>query len=143
MISDECGADKLINGDPFDPWYSESGAPTVTIDLGCEREIAAFGYYPLIVLRGKDKGPDWTTSCETQHIVSRYELYASCDGESYTLIASETAKTLGAENVIEIAPTKARYVRMKVLGNIGTDSGLKKYSDSTAAIANLSVFEKA
>lgn len=130
----------VINGNPLDPWYSDEITPTVTIDLGEEKLISALGYYPAIILRDASKGAEWTTSMETASLVSRFTVSASTDGESYTELASCVSQNLGAEHIVEFAPTECRYIRFTVLGNVGLDSGLKQYADRKTRIANLSLF---
>ena len=133
---------KLINGDPFDSWCAEDTSAVIDIDLGEAHRVAAIAYYPHIILRGKDKGPEWTTSDETAGLVSRYEIYTSTDGENYSLAKRAKAQTLGSENIIAIAPTEARYVRFKALSTVGSDSRIEKYLGRTVKIANLAVFEE-
>ncbi len=130
----------VINGDPHDPWYSDEITPTVTIDLGEEKLISALGYYPLIILHDAAKGAGWTSSMETPSLVSRYTVSSSTDGESYTELCSRVSQNLGAENIVEFTPTVCRYIRFTVLGNVGNDSGLKKYAGNNTRIANLSLF---
>lgn len=134
---------QLINGDPFDSWYGEGTHATVDIDLGETKSVAAIGYYPHIVLRGKDKGPEWTTSDESAGIVSAYAIYVSRDGNSYTECKRGRAQILGSENIIEIEPVEARYVRFEALESIGSASHREKYKDRPVRIANLAVFEAA
>lgn len=132
----------LINGNPFDSWYGDDIRATVDIDLGEPMRVAAVGYYPHIVLRGKDKGPEWTTSDESASLVSRYAVYLSTDGENYTECKRARAQILGSENIIEFNPTEARYVRFEALGTIGSDSRIEKYRSREVRIANLAVFER-
>ena len=138
--ADGIAAPIVINGDPFDSWCGEKSCATVDIDLGEVREVSAVGYYPHIVLRGKDKGPDWTTSMESAGLVSRYKVLLSTDGIDYTECASGKCQTLGSENIIIFEKRAARYLRFEVLATVGSDSGLDKYKDSPVKIANLAVF---
>ena len=141
-VSDGDDVSKVINGDPYDFWLSKKANPSVVIDMKEERKIAALGYYPLIVVRGKDKGPDWVTSDDTRSLVSAFKVYTSLDGESWELVADRVAETLGCENIVEFAERLARYVRFDAISNIGVDSGIPRYKESLTAIANLTVFEK-
>ncbi len=133
---------EVIDGDPFHTWYSSEPTPSVIIDMGEEREVAALGYYPHIVLRDKTKGAAWTTSMETAGLVSRYRVLTSSDGIDFTLRAEGVCQNLGAEVIIDVIPHAARYVRFDVVGNVGIDSFMEAYKGSTARIANLTLFEK-
>lgn len=134
-------ASAVIDGDPFHSWHSGEVSPRVVIDMGDTQEISGFGYYPHIVLRSKDKGPEWTTSVETRGLVSRYKLYTSENGEHYSLIADITCQTLGCENVVSFPTHKARYVIMEVISNIGIDSHLRAYQRSETVIGNITLFK--
>lgn len=131
----------VIDGDPFHTWYSGEAKPSVLIDMGEEKEVAAIGYYPHIVLRDKTKGSAWTTSMETAGLVSRYRVLTSTDGHDFTIAAEGVCQNLGAELIIDLDKTRARYVRFDVLGNVGLDSMMEAYKDSTARIANLALFQ--
>lgn len=133
-------ASAVIDGDPFHSWFSEEATPTVIIDMGEVQEISGFGYYPHIVLRSKDKGPQWTTSMETSGLVAEYRLSSSADGIQYSLIDEITCQTLGCENIVTFPAHRARYVKMEVLSNIGVNSFLEAYAKSTTVIGNLTLF---
>ncbi len=134
-------ASAVINGNPMDTWYADSTSATVTIDMGKERAICALGYYPHIILRGRNKVPEWTTSMESAGLVSKYQILASIDGVDYTELANGVCQTLGSENIISFTKTRARYIRFVALSTVGADSMLPKYASSTVRIANLSLFE--
>ena len=136
---EECA--KLINGDPFDSWCADGTSAVVDIDLGRPRRVCAVGYYPHIILRGKDKGPEWTTSDESAGLVSEYAVFVSIDGVEYTECKRSRAQTLGSENIISFPERDARFVRFVALSSVGSASRVAKYADRSVKIANLSVFE--
>lgn len=133
-------ASTVIDGDPFHSWFSNEATPTVIIDMGKVQEISGFGYYPHMVLRGKEKGPQWTSSMETRGLVAEYRLSVSADGIHYSLISEITCQTLGCENIVTFPTQQVRYVKMEVLSNIGVRSFRKAYADSTTVIGNLTLF---
>lgn len=133
-------AQKTINGDPFDSWESDERHPTVVIDMGEEKEISAVGCYPHVVIR-QNRPVGWNTRDEAKHIVTRFKVYASLDGENYTEVASATFQTLGCEKIVEFDKINARFVKFEVVGNVGTDSYKPNYKDTTAKIGNITLFK--
>ena len=133
-------ANKLICGDPTDSYHCGQPRPTIVIDLGKEKEISGFGYFPHIIMRNPEKGPQWRTSHESRNIVSHYKLYSSVDGESYTLLSEKYCQYLGDENVIEFPERTARYIKMEVLSTVGANSGQTDMTDCQALIGELSLF---
>lgn len=131
---------KLINGDPFNSWCADTKSATVTLELPHVTQISALGYYPHIILRGKDKGPEWTTSMESAGLVSAYSISASLDGEVYTTLREGRMQTLGSENIFSFESTPARFIRFEAKSTVGRDSLIPKYKDSTVKIANLTLF---
>lgn len=134
---------KLVNGDPFDSWCGTNSRETVDMDLGSVQTVCAVGYYPHIVLRGKDKGSDWTTSMESAGLVSRYSVSVSVDGINYVECKKARAQTLGSENIVDFEPKEARFVRFVAESTIGEDSRIPKYRGTPVKIANLTVFTPA
>lgn len=134
-------ASPAISTNPYEPWCSEEKFPEITVDMGKCLEICAFGYYPKIILRDYDD-PTFTTSKEACGLVSRYEVYASVDGIEYELLFRENVQALGDELITRFAPRVARYVKMKVIATVGTDSFIPKYSESNAAIGCLTLFKR-
>jgi hypothetical protein len=139
-VSNGKDAFTAINGDPFDSWISEERHPTLTIDMGEEKEITALGCYPHVVIR-QNRPAGWNTRDEAKHIVTRFKVHASLDGENYTEVAAVTFQALGCEKIAEFAKTRARFLKFEVLGNVGTDSYKPNYKDTTANIGNITVFE--
>lgn len=133
-------ASVAINNDPFDPFFSEEKLPTIIIDMNEEREISALSYYPRIVLR-QNRPVGWNTRDEAKTVVSRFKVYTSLDGESYTEIASKTCQTLGSETFVVFPKTSARFVKFEVLGNVGIDTHRANYADTETVIGNISLFE--
>ena len=133
-------AQKAINGDPFDSWGSDERHPTLTIDMGEEKQISAIGCYPHVVIR-QNRPVGWNTRDEAKHIVTRFKVQASLDGENYTELASVTFQALGCEKIAEFARTRARFLKFEILGNVGTDSYKPNYKDTTSKIGNITVFE--
>ena len=130
-----------INGDPFDSWVSDESSPTLLIDMGEERDICALGHYPHVVIR-QDRPAGWNTRDESKHIVTRFKIHVSQDGQSFRNVASVTMQALGCEKIAEFARTRARFIKFEVLGNVGTDSYKPNYKDTTAKIGNITIFEE-
>ena len=139
-VSNGKDAFTAINGDPFDSWISEERHPTLTIDMGEEKQISAIGCYPHVVIR-QNRPACWNTRDEAKQIVTRFKVHASLDGENYTELTSVTFQALGCEKIAEFAKTRARFLKFEVLGNVGTDSYKPNYKDTTAKIGNITVFE--
>lgn len=133
-------ASVAINGDPFESWESDERHPTLTIDMGEEKEISALGCYPHVVIR-QDRPAGWNTRDESKHIVTRFKVHLSLDGKDYKEVAAVTFQALGCEKIAEFAKTRARFIKFEVLGNVGTDSYKPNYKDTTAKIGNITVFE--
>ena len=91
-------------------------------------------------MRDSKKGETWRTSHESRHLVSRYKLYSSLDGENYSLISEARSKHLGDENVIDFTPRLARFVKMEIVSTVGRDSGRDDIAECDAYIGELSLF---
>ncbi|MBR2930314.1 MAG: hypothetical protein IKC32_03690 [Clostridia bacterium] len=132
---------ELIDGDPLNSFTSDRRTPRIVIDMKASRRISAIGYYPHQIYRSLDKGPGWLTADETPSLLSKYNIYLSADGESYSLVKQVNCRILGEENIERFAPTEARYIMLEVTETVGMNSRRKEHIDKCARIGNISVFE--
>ena len=139
--ADGAPAPALIDGDPYHSYESSSRIPKIVIDMKKRRRISAVGYYPHQVYRSKDKPSGWHVHDETPSLLSKYNIYLSDDGKSYSLVKQAACRLPGEENVERFVPREARYVMIEVTETVGMNSCCKTFIDNCARIGNLTVFE--
>lgn len=135
-------APSAIDGRDTTPYYSESKAPSILIDLGKPQEIAALGHLPTRVVRPEVNWKTWKASDTMITLPVHFAVSVSEDGKSFTEVANGVCRVYGDENIIRFAPTTARYVRFDVLDTVGANCRLERFKDATASIGNLALFAK-
>lgn len=105
----------------------------IMIDMGSVRRISAIGYFPNRPTRGQP--------LTYAGFVSRYEYYVSTDAVHYTRVAKGTVRLFGCEDVCEFAPVEARYVKLRTLSSVGSESREEAYASAGAAIGCLRIYE--
>jgi hypothetical protein len=141
---DQKGADvsTVIDENPLNEWFSDCSRPEITIDMKENREISALGYYPRQIYRKAEK-PNWKSLDETPSLVAEFEIYTSIDGEKFELV-NHTVVQQHAEETIAAFPThKARFIKFRVIDNLGTASKRPNYRDFKTVIGNISLFKLA
>ncbi len=133
---------EVIDGSDATPYTSGSGTPSILIDLGSAQKIAALGHLPTRVVRPAVNWQSWRASDTMITLPVHFAVAVSCDGESFTEVASGVCRVYGDENIIRFAPTCARYVRFDVRDTVGANSHRDSIADAPASIGNLTVFGK-
>ena len=133
-------APELIDGDPFNSYKSNSKTPKIVIDMKSIRKISAIGYYPHQIIRSRNKVADWNPHDETPSLLSKYNIYLSNDGESFSLVKRVNCRMLSEENIERFTPCEARYVMIEVTETVGMNSYREEFLDKYARIGNISVF---
>lgn len=127
------GAEACINGNPLEPWTADGSAAVLTIDMGEEKNICGFGYYPHRLER------------KAMHMYARfaadYVYSVSRDGEYYEKVAEGAFREYCGEQIVRIEPTQARYVRLSILNTSGVGSRKPRYANEPLMIGELNVFE--
>lgn len=134
-------APAVIDGCPDNSYTTGGKTPSILIDMGEEKEIAALGYLPTRIIRSLDK-PGWRADDVAVTLPTRYAVSVSNDGVAFTEAAKGISRVFGVENIIRFAPVSARYVRFDVLDTVGANSLCEAVRDVNASVGNLSVFAK-
>ena len=58
------------------------------------RKVSAIGYYPHQIIRPVNN-PGWNRHDETPSLLSKYNIYTSDDGESFSLVKRVKCRVLG------------------------------------------------
>lgn len=130
---------QLINDDPLDPWNSPYGKADLVFDLGEEKEISALSHYPFWINRLEDteKGKEYAL---TEKFPSRYRIYASNDGETFTPLADGRFRIFGWEETVRFAKTRTRYLRLEILSAVGKEWAREETADATLRIAEITLW---
>jgi hypothetical protein len=107
--------------------------------MGNERDISALGFYPHVVIR-QNRPVGWNTRDEAKHIVTRFKIHVSLDGQSFREVASVTMQALGCEKIVKFDKIRVRFVKLEVIGNVGIDSHKPNYANTNAKIGNITIF---
>ncbi len=105
----------------------------IMIDMGKVRRIGAIGYFP--------NRPTRDQPLTYAGFVSRYEYYVSLDAIHYERVAKGTVRLFGCEDVCEFAPVEARYVKMRVLSSVGSESRKAMYASVGSSIGAIRIYE--
>ena len=140
--SDENGNDcsVVINGNPKEPWISDSETPVVDIDMQRMTRIRGIGYsnHHFIRPQCNDEYPPIRHMAEC---VTEYRVLTSTDGKNYQQRADGCIRALGGETDIYFSETvEARYVRFEVLKTVAAKSGDPRYTGTHAVLGEISVF---
>ena len=136
LLSDT-DASLIINDDPCTPWVSKEGCADLLIDMGASRNISALGHYPYRLLRQKDPNAAEIVAS----FAGEYEVSLSDDGSTFKTVAEGSIRVYGGEVIIRFEPQAARYVKFKVISNVGKMVGYERYSGLGLRIGELTVFE--
>ena len=105
----------------------------IMIDMGRVRRIGAIGYFPNRPIRHQP--------LTYASFASRYEYYVSSDAIHYERVAKGTVRLFGCEDICEFAPVEARYVKMRILSSVGSESRKPMYASVGASIGALRIYE--
>lgn len=133
IIKDSNGAKNVIDGDNNSFWHTEWGINSLpaelVVDMGEVNTLSKIGFLPRQV--GGTNG-----------MITKYELYVSEDGESYTKV-SEGNWSYGSEKkeqIVQFTETKGRFVKLVALQSVGNESGyaslgeMKFYRDNAEVV---------
>ncbi|MCH9741235.1 MAG: discoidin domain-containing protein, partial [Epsilonproteobacteria bacterium] len=99
----------IIDDNTSTRWVSNIGGAlpqSITIDMGSNREIAGFWYYP--------------KAGDINGRITEYSVETSGNNATYTTITSGTlTHKESVPQLIEFTPTTTRYVRLKITGSTG------------------------
>lgn len=98
----------------------------IIIDMGKMRRLSAIGYYANMPERRKRE----TTAC----FMSRYEYSVSNDCLNFTKVASGRILLYGNEHIAEFEPIEARYVKIRSVSTVGTESRIEEFKNIGVAM---------
>lgn len=127
------GAEACINDNPLEPWTADGTSAVLTIDMGEEKNICGFSYYPHLFERKQAL----LYAC----FAGDYVCSVSTDGEHYEKVADGAFREYCGEQIVQIEPAKARYVRLSILNTSGVCSRKPRYVNEALMIGELNVFE--
>lgn len=128
------GAEDCINGDPDKVWKSSGTSAVLDIDMGEEKLLCGFGYYPHRIERKK--------AMMYAQFAGDYVYSVSEDGEQYTVVAEGAFREYCGEQIVRIAPVQARYVRISILNTSGVCSRKPRYINEPLVIGELNIYEQ-
>ena len=134
-------ADVIVNDLPTEPYVAGSSSPEFIIDMNRSEKISALGHYPRVIRRSLIK--DWYggTPPIIAEFPAEFEIFASKDGERYEKCAEGIFRTFGSEEIIEFPERDARFVKLKILSNVGAFKG-GEFENADTAIGELTLFSK-
>ena len=134
-------ADVIVNDLPTEPYVAGSSSPEFIIDMNRSEKISALGHYPRVIRRSLIK--DWYggTPPIIAEFPAEFEIFASKDGEHYEKCAEGIFRTFGSEEIIEFPERDARFVKLKILSNVGAFKG-GEFENADTAIGELTLFSK-
>ena len=100
--------------------------------MGAVRTISAVGYYPNSTVRNKPE----TIAC----FMSRYEYLTSIDGISYQPACQGIVRLYGSEHIAEFTPREARYLKLRALSSVGSETRKAQFQNTPVAIGALRIY---
>lgn len=131
----------IINDNPRDTWFADSGMPEIVIDMGKVENICAVGHYPRVYSTEITRSPEYFRPNYDSEYVSGYELYLSENGIDYKICADGLIRDFAQETFITFKKQNARFVKFKVISSTGKACGLEKYADKKVCIGELSIYK--
>jgi len=131
-------------------WRSEDTSDTITVDMQREVTFSAIKLrapeYDYMELRRENK--EKNTGLREPDIrplmaeyPAEYRIYASLDGESYTLLADKRSASFGNGDLSYFDKTTARYLKIELLTTMGKYSCRPEYQDAKIGVGELELFE--
>ena len=127
------GAEACINDNPLEPWTADGSSAVLTIDMGEEKYINGFSYYPHKLERKE--------MLKYASFAGDYVCSVSTDGKHYEKVAEGAFREYCGEQLVRIKPTHARYVRLSILNTSGVCSRKPRYINEPLMIGELNVFQ--
>jgi len=127
----------LLNDDPGQPFFANSNTCSILLDMGKVQKLAALGVYHIMLdvkalraagLQGKDR---------LTELPAGYRLETGLTLETMRQQAEGVFRVFGGEELIAFPKHEARYVRLRILSNVGTESGRPNYKNCRVGIAEL------
>lgn len=135
-------ASVLANGDPRAEWHSNLTTASYLIDMGKEREIAAFGHYTPYLHVKQMRAAGIVPNTVIAGLTARYRLSAGNAPDALAPLFEHRVRHYSSEEVRDFAPVRARYVRFDVLSTAGKESGWPQHAAAPIILAELSLFEE-
>lgn len=122
----------ILNTDTSDYLQLDHPNGELTIDMGKARKISAIGYFPMTPRR---------KSCEDYaSFLSKYEYHISLDGIEFTKVTEGRILLYGSEHIAQFSPVEARYLKLRAVSTVGSETRKEKYKNIGVTIGSLRVY---
>ena len=119
----------LLSSDTSEYFQFDKPSGEIVINMGKTRTLSAIGYYPNIPTRYVPE----TMAC----FMSKYEYFVSKDCINFTKVAQGRIRLYGSEHIAEFEPIEARYVKIRALSTVGSESRIEELKNVGVAFGTL------
>lgn len=121
--------DTVDNGSCY---YADKPSVEFVFDMGEIYTVSAIGYIaPMLVRHLRES---------IASFMSRYEYETSMDGITFEPAASGTVLLYGSEHIAEFTPRKARYIRLKALSTVGSETRMERYRHVPVGFGSIRIY---
>ena len=132
----------LLNDDPYQPYFHEASACSILLDMGKAETVAALGVYHTMLDVKAMRAIGEKQSRRIAEFPVRYCLETGMTPQTMTPRAEGVFRVFGEEEMIYMPAHTARFVRLRILSNAGSESGRPDYRQGRTSLAELTVFKK-
>lgn len=138
-ISGQDGA-ALLSDDPEQPLYFPSNTCSILLDMGRAQEISGLGVYHVMLDKKALRAMGVQDKERLAELPVRYRLETGLTPDAMEQQAEGLFRVFGGEELIPIPMQKARFVRLKILSNVGKECGRPKFRDCPVGMAELTLY---
>ena len=140
---EECSgqdASVLLGDDPAQPFYADANTCSVLLDMGSVQRVSALGVYHVMLDKKAMRAIGMQEKERLAEFPVRYQVETGLTLDAMHPEAEGLFRVFGGEELIRFQKQEARFVRLRILSNVGLESGRPKYQDRRVGLAELTLY---
>ena len=130
----------LLNENPEQPFLSDSSVCSILLDMGKVQAVTALGVYHIMLDAKALRVIGVQIPERLAELPVRYQLETGLTLDAMQQQAEGLFRVFGGEELISFRQHQARFVRLRILSNVGTECGRPKYKNCRVRIAELTPY---
>ena len=136
-------AGTLLNDDPAKPFFSDFNVCSILLDMEQEQEITALGVYHIMLDIKVLRAMSLQVQARLAELPVRYQLETGLTRETMKQQTEGVLRVFGGEELIAFHKHKARFIRLRILSNVGTECGRTLYKNCGIGMAEITPYRSA
>jgi hypothetical protein len=130
----------LLNENPEQPFLSDSSVCSILLDMGKVQAVTALGVYHTMLDAKALRVIGVQIPDRLAELPVHYQLETGLTLDAMQQQAEGLFRVFGGEELISFRQHQARFVRLRILSNVGTECGRPKYKNCRVRIAELTPY---